>query len=63
MKTHWEVCTGGGTSAAVLWGMGKVTLCREWTDKCKTDPPVKCSYGRLCHYSPLMLKKPVFGLL
>lgn len=29
MKTYWEVCTGGGTSAAVLWGMGKVTLCRE----------------------------------
>lgn len=29
MKTYWEVCTGGGTSAAVLWGMGKVILCRE----------------------------------
>lgn len=23
------------------WGMGKVKLCRGWTDKCEPDPPVK----------------------
>lgn len=33
IKTYWEVCTGGGTRAGVGWGMGKVKLCRGWTDQ------------------------------